>query len=209
MPAATRASRRASDAPGPRRRLRRRASFWRVSAFAILAVAIGTAPGRNPITLTYRETGHVLAYGPTVTSQIRKAATGMMQTLKSGEGFVFDFTGPGWVMSVAGCAVGGAVAAGVAMVPQGLVLLTSVAFAVGVIRLGRRNVLVQELPFAHSDDLELGKLGDELLVRVGPYRRSLLLPDTLRNRPVIDASLVEGELRVVFAREAGQNRDTG
>lgn len=42
--------------------------------------------------------------------------------------------------------LGGAVAAGVAMIPQGLVLLASVAFAVGVIRLGRRNVLVQELP---------------------------------------------------------------
>jgi cation-transporting ATPase E len=34
----------------------------------------------------------------------------------------------------------------VAMIPQGLVLLTSVAFAVGVVRLGRRQVLVQELP---------------------------------------------------------------
>ncbi|HEU4319751.1 MAG TPA: HAD-IC family P-type ATPase [Acidimicrobiia bacterium] len=42
--------------------------------------------------------------------------------------------------------LGGAVAAGVAMVPQGLVLLASIAFALGVIRLGRRNVLVQELP---------------------------------------------------------------
>jgi len=42
--------------------------------------------------------------------------------------------------------LGGAVAAGVAMIPQGLVLLASVAFAVGVIRLGQRNVLVQELP---------------------------------------------------------------
>ena len=42
--------------------------------------------------------------------------------------------------------LGAAVAAGVAMVPQGLVLLTSIAFAVGVIRLGQRNVLVQELP---------------------------------------------------------------
>lgn len=42
--------------------------------------------------------------------------------------------------------LGGAVAAGVAMVPQGLVLLASIAFAVGVVRLGRRNVLVQELP---------------------------------------------------------------
>jgi len=34
----------------------------------------------------------------------------------------------------------------VPMVPEGLVLLTSVAFAVGVIRLGRRDTLVQELP---------------------------------------------------------------
>jgi len=39
-----------------------------------------------------------------------------------------------------------AVAGMVAMIPQGLVLLTSVAFAVGVVRLGRRKVLVQELP---------------------------------------------------------------
>ncbi|HEX2498344.1 MAG TPA: HAD-IC family P-type ATPase, partial [Actinomycetes bacterium] len=34
----------------------------------------------------------------------------------------------------------------VTMVPEGLVLLTSMAFAVGVIRLGRRRCLVQELP---------------------------------------------------------------
>lgn len=45
------------------------------------------------------DTGHVVAFGHTVTSQIRKVATGVIQTLKSGEGFVFDFTGPGWVMT--------------------------------------------------------------------------------------------------------------
>ncbi len=39
----------------------------------------------------------------------------------------------------------GSVAGIVPMVPEGLVLLTSVAFAVGVIRLGRRRCLVQEL----------------------------------------------------------------
>ncbi|MGZ8753813.1 MAG: HAD-IC family P-type ATPase [Acidimicrobiia bacterium] len=43
-------------------------------------------------------------------------------------------------------AIRSAVAGTVGMVPQGLVLLTSMAFAVGVIRLGRQNVLVQELP---------------------------------------------------------------
>jgi cation-transporting ATPase E len=43
-------------------------------------------------------------------------------------------------------ALRGMVAALVPMVPEGLVLLTSIAFAVGVVRLGRRQCLVQELP---------------------------------------------------------------
>jgi cation-transporting ATPase E len=43
-------------------------------------------------------------------------------------------------------AVSGAVAGTVAMVPEGLVLLTSIAFAVAVTRLAERRVLVQELP---------------------------------------------------------------
>ncbi|MFD2472928.1 HAD-IC family P-type ATPase [Amycolatopsis silviterrae] len=43
-------------------------------------------------------------------------------------------------------ALRGMVAALVPMVPEGLILLTSVAFAVGVIRLGRRQCLVNELP---------------------------------------------------------------
>ena len=38
------------------------------------------------------------------------------------------------------------VAALVPMVPEGLVLMTSIAFAVGVVRLGRRQCLVNELP---------------------------------------------------------------
>ncbi|MEA2685842.1 MAG: hypothetical protein QOE93_1037, partial [Actinomycetota bacterium] len=45
------------------------------------------------------DTGHVVAFSPDVRSQIRKVATGVMATLKSGEGFVFDFMGPGWVMT--------------------------------------------------------------------------------------------------------------
>ncbi|HEX8131952.1 MAG TPA: cation-translocating P-type ATPase, partial [Actinomycetes bacterium] len=43
-------------------------------------------------------------------------------------------------------ALRGAVAGTVHMIPEGLVLLVTVAFAVGVVRLGRRGVLVQELP---------------------------------------------------------------
>lgn len=55
------------------------------------------------------------------------------------------------------------VAALVPMVPEGLVLLTSVAFAVGVIRLGRQGCLVQELPaiegLARVDTLCVDKTG--------------------------------------------------
>jgi cation-transporting P-type ATPase E len=47
-------------------------------------------------------------------------------------------------------AVSGAVAGTVAMVPEGLVLLTSIAFAAAVLRLGRRRVLVQELAAVES-----------------------------------------------------------
>jgi arsenite-transporting ATPase len=61
-----------------------------------------------------------------------------------------------------------------------------------------RTTLSLELPFADRDDLELGRRGDELLVRVGPYRRAVLLPDSLRTRAVADASLKKGKLRVVF-----------
>jgi arsenite/tail-anchored protein-transporting ATPase len=58
--------------------------------------------------------------------------------------------------------------------------------------------LVQELPFADHDDLELGRHGDELLVRIGPYRRAVMLPDSLRRRPVVGATLSGGELRIAF-----------
>ncbi len=57
----------------------------------------------------------------------------------------------------------GSVAGLVPMIPEGLVLMTSVAFAVGVIRLGRRNCLVQELPavevLARVDVLCVDKTG--------------------------------------------------
>jgi cation-transporting ATPase E/undecaprenyl-diphosphatase len=74
------------------------------------------------------------------------------------------------------------------MVPEGLVLLTSVAFAVGVVRLARRRVLVQELPavevLARVDVLCIDKTGTltegrlvvdevELLGEDGSHREAL------------------------------------
>lgn len=60
-------------------------------------------------------------------------------------------------------AVVGAVAGAIAMIPLGLVLMTSVAFAVGGVRLARQNVLVQELAavegLARVDVLCIDKTG--------------------------------------------------
>lgn len=52
------------------------------------------APGQT-ITL---DTGHMVAYQESVTMNLRKVTGGLVQTFKSGEGLVFDFTGPGRVL---------------------------------------------------------------------------------------------------------------
>ena len=77
---------------------------------------------------------------------------------------------------------------------------------VEVVRKGTGFEVVMELPFADRDDLELGRRDDELLIRVGSYRRAMLLPDSLRRRPVGAASLRDGKLRVTFAGDAGSAR---
>ncbi|MFZ0323222.1 MAG: TIGR00266 family protein [Actinomycetes bacterium] len=45
------------------------------------------------------DSGHLVAYDPSVTLTTRKAATGIMATMKSGEGLVMDFMGPGRVVT--------------------------------------------------------------------------------------------------------------
>ena len=76
-----------------------------------------------------------------------------------------------------------------------------------VVRKGNGYELVLELPFADKDDLELGRRDDELLIRVGSHRRALLLPDSLRRRPVGAAALRDGRLRVTFG--GGADRAAG
>jgi len=44
------------------------------------------------------DSGHLVAFDEGVQAQLRKAAPGMIQSMKSGEGFVFDFIGPGNVL---------------------------------------------------------------------------------------------------------------
>ena len=59
-------------------------------------------------------------------------------------------------------------------------------------------VLVVGMPFAEHDDLDVMRHDHELFVTVGQYRRSIVLPDSLKRRQVLRANLSDGELRVTF-----------
>ncbi|GCD35529.1 magnesium-transporting ATPase [Streptomyces chrestomyceticus JCM 4735] len=92
-------------------------------------------------------------------SQILKYVTWMMVPTAIGLILSHLFT-----LNMAGDeAVRRMVAGIVPMIPEGLVLLTSVAFAIGVVRLGRKKCLVQELPaiegLARVDVVCLDKTG--------------------------------------------------
>jgi cation-transporting ATPase E len=78
----------------------------------------------------------------------------------------------------------------VAMVPQGLVLLMSVAFAVGVIRLGRRQVLVQELPSVEG----LARVDTVCFDKTGTITEGRLVVDTLELLAEDDAQAALGAL---------------
>ncbi|HMJ75576.1 MAG TPA: ArsA family ATPase [Iamia sp.] len=72
---------------------------------------------------------------------------------------------------------------------------------------GDEVVLLLDLPFADHDELDLGRHGDELIVTVGPYRRAIVLPDSLQRRTVAGAQLRDGMLTVTFgaARPAARS----
>lgn len=64
---------------------------------------------------------------------------------------------------------------------------------------GEDVVLEMAIPFAEKGDLDVYRQGTELFVRVGPYRRSFVLPDSLQRRQVVGARLEDGVLSVRFA----------
>lgn len=69
---------------------------------------------------------------------------------------------------------------------------------VRVERVDGRFVLTVELPFADRDQVDVARTGDELLITLGPHRRSLSLPESLRRRDLTSASMRDGALRVGF-----------
>ena len=68
-----------------------------------------------------------------------------------------------------------------------------------ITREGKKYVLRLSLPFAKKADLEVLKNEEQLILRVGSYRRDLFLPGALALLTIEKASFESGELRISFA----------
>ncbi|HTG48249.1 MAG TPA: ArsA family ATPase [Actinomycetota bacterium] len=62
-------------------------------------------------------------------------------------------------------------------------------------------VLRMRLPFVSREDLDIHRRGEELYVRVGSYKRNLILPQTLKRMVVAEANFAGDHLEITFARE--------
>lgn len=66
--------------------------------------------------------------------------------------------------------------------------------------------LVVPLPFANKDDLDLYRSRDELTLRVGPYRRNIVLPYALWDLEIGDARFDQATLRIRFVNDERQRQ---
>lgn len=96
------------------------------------------------------------------------------------------------------------VAAVVAMVPQGLVLLLSVAFAVAVIRLGKKDALIQELPAVET----LARVDTVCADKTGTLTGGTIVYEATTALPGHDASQVREAVAAVAAAETSRNPTT-
>jgi len=62
-----------------------------------------------------------------------------------------------------------------------------------------------DIPFVDKSELDVYRTGHELYIRVGPHRRSFILPDALHRREVTRARLEGGTLTVSFSDPDGRS----
>jgi arsenite-transporting ATPase len=65
-------------------------------------------------------------------------------------------------------------------------------------------VLNVPLPFANKDDMDLYRSRDELTLRVGPYRRNIVLPYALWDLEIGEARFEQSTLRIQFVKDERQ-----
>jgi arsenite/tail-anchored protein-transporting ATPase len=65
-----------------------------------------------------------------------------------------------------------------------------------IVKNGGGYEVIFNLPLADKKDVDLSKRGAELFVKVGTYRRNILLPDSLARLHAAGASIEEGRLKI-------------
>jgi arsenite/tail-anchored protein-transporting ATPase len=68
-----------------------------------------------------------------------------------------------------------------------------------------RATLRLALPFAEREELQLKKIGLEVVVRVGDQKRTIILPPALSGYAARGASFEDGALEIVFEKGAGEH----
>ncbi|MBI5671599.1 MAG: ArsA family ATPase [Chloroflexi bacterium] len=63
------------------------------------------------------------------------------------------------------------------------------------------HTLVVPLPFASKEDMDLYRSRDEITLRVGPYRRNIVLPYALWDLEIADARFEQATLRIQFRKD--------
>jgi arsenite-transporting ATPase len=80
------------------------------------------------------------------------------------------------------------------------------------IRIRKRGpgyVLVMRLPFVSREDMDIHRRGEELYVRVGSYKRNLVLPQSLQRLEVRGANFVGDHLEIAFAKTPSSVAEVG
>lgn len=70
-----------------------------------------------------------------------------------------------------------------------------------IIKKNKRHILSVNLPFAQKEKVHLYQNEDEIIVKVGNYKRNILLPHFLVGKPIIESELKEEKLLIVFKGE--------
>jgi arsenite-transporting ATPase len=63
------------------------------------------------------------------------------------------------------------------------------------------HTLIVPLPFANKEDMDLYRSRDEITLRVGPYRRNIVLPYALWDLEIADARFEQSTLRIQFRKD--------
>jgi arsenite-transporting ATPase len=65
---------------------------------------------------------------------------------------------------------------------------------------GTGYVMSMRLPFVSRDEMDIHRRGEELFIRVGSYKRNLILPQTLKRMVVREANFAGDHLEILFGR---------